>query len=79
MSSPITSFRDIIDRWPARASLAADLGLTPDIVRDWYRRDSIPAWRFDAVIDAAATRDFPGVTYTRLTELKKQAKEIKYG
>jgi hypothetical protein len=72
MSNPITSFQDVIELWPARSSLAADLDLPAHAVRDWHRRDSIPVWHFDDVVAAAARRDFPGVTYALLTKFKKQ-------
>lgn len=70
------SFREIIDLWPTRGEVGADVfrfrrnkrRRRPN-VRVWFARDSIPTWWFDAVVEAAQHRGFPDVTYPLLVTL----------
>lgn len=84
------SFRDVINLWPTREALHADLMAYPRRprgpgrkwkradVKGWAARDRIPPWWFDAVISAARTRGHPQVTYPLLTALYK-AREHRQG
>lgn len=71
----LTTFKSVVDLWPTRAALEADLlaqsGRAAP-VREWHKRDRIPAKWFDAVIAVAAKRGFEGVTYPLLAELYKK-------
>lgn len=71
------SFRDIIRFWPNRPALQNDLkklggAVKTAAVREWEVNDSIPPSWFDALIQAAAARGFPGVTYPLLSELARK-------
>lgn len=50
----ISSIKLLIDRWPSRKDLAADIGVSLDRVHKWAQTESIPA-RFHARILRAAT------------------------
>jgi hypothetical protein len=50
--------RSIIELWPARAALAADLGLPYTTVASWYARGRIPARYELALLRAAAARGY---------------------
>ena len=39
----LTSFRSIIDLWPSREEMAADVGAGSWAVRKWLKRDNIPS------------------------------------
>lgn len=52
----VQSFRHIIGLWPSPDALAVDIGAKVETVRKWRQRDSIPADRWLAVIDAAKAR-----------------------
>lgn len=80
MSKP-ASFTEVIDLWPTRGALQADLealtepGSKTPHARSWATRNSIPVVFFDAIIVAAVARGYPGVTYALLTEIRKAKKE----
>ncbi|HCZ00155.1 MAG: hypothetical protein A3D16_12250 [Rhodobacterales bacterium RIFCSPHIGHO2_02_FULL_62_130] len=53
----ISSIKLLIDRWPNRKDLAADIGVSPDRVHKWAQTESIPA-RFHArILRAASLRE----------------------
>ena len=43
MALSISSFRALIELWPSREGLAADIGAKPAAVSKWHQRDSVPA------------------------------------
>ena len=59
-----TRVKDLIDKWPSRAALAADLEavigepVSVDRVHKWAQADSIPSGFQAHVIEAAALRGF---------------------
>jgi hypothetical protein len=55
----IASFRDVIDLWPSRSSMAADAGVSLMAVHNWWRRDQIPGKYDAALIDAASQKNIP--------------------
>ena len=57
----------IIERWPSRAALAADVGRQVVVVHRWYQRGSIPARYFATMLAAAEERGIP-VTWRDLLE-----------
>jgi len=73
MATEIKSFRDLIELWPTREALAAEIGANSSTVSKWWQRDSVPAewWapilssevairarlRADALIDLASVEN----------------------
>ena len=49
-------FSDVIDLWPSARALAEDIGEKTASVHKWRQRDSIPAGKWLAVVDAAERR-----------------------
>lgn len=43
MALQINSFRALIEFWPSREAMAADIGAKPSAVSKWWQRDSVPA------------------------------------
>jgi hypothetical protein len=39
----LPSFQSIIDLWPSREAMAAEIGAKPAAVSKWWQRDSVPA------------------------------------
>ena len=53
------SEREILELWPSRSDLAADVGEKLDTVRKWIERGSIPKEKMQAVLEAARKRKIP--------------------
>lgn len=49
----------LIDLWPARRDLAADIGVMTDRVHKWAKSNAIPARFHLRVLQAAELRGFP--------------------
>lgn len=79
----ITNARDLVllwGPWPdAYANMAADLGCDPHVPRDWARRNSLPAERFDDIVNAARKRGFRQVTHAFLSKLARDCAEQRRG
>lgn len=60
------TFADVIALWASLSALAADLGVPYGVVKQWRRRNSIPADRWAGVVAAAQKRGFETVTADRL-------------
>lgn len=73
MNKPETHAQ-IVKLWPSFAEFAKDIGVKRDAGRMMFTRNSIPSWRFDAVIEALLRRGFPPLTYAELSAMAK-AKE----
>jgi hypothetical protein len=43
MTQQINSFRKLIELWPSRERMAADIGAKSSAVSKWWQRDSVPA------------------------------------
>lgn len=68
------TFREIIDLWPTRKLMAADVRLfrrrgKPPNIRVWYLRDRIPSWWLRPVVQAAERCGYEGVTFAALSAL----------
>lgn len=63
-----TSFRSIIELWPSRDAMAADIGAKAPAISKWWQRDSIPAEWWSAVLGTPKAAD-SGVTADLLTAL----------
>jgi len=46
----LSSFQSIIDLWPSREAMAADIGAKASAVSKWWQRDSVPAEWWSAVL-----------------------------
>lgn len=55
--SQIFSFREVIDLWPTREVLGAEIGLPPNSVSKWWQRDSIPAEWWTALLGLERARN----------------------
>jgi len=63
------SFRAVIELWPSREAMAAELGARPQAVSKWWQRNSIPsAWW--VLIVASPVARAAGVTGDVLLSLK---------
>lgn len=58
MTEPST-ITALIDLWPARRDLAADIGVMTDRVHKWAKSNAIPARFHLRVVMAAEERGFP--------------------
>lgn len=47
---------DILNRWPSRRAMAADVGKDIIVIHRWFQRESIPPEYDATLIDAAAQR-----------------------
>lgn len=64
-----TSFREVIDLWPSREALAAELpGVSNWNVSKWWQRDRLPAEYWVALTSTGRARD-AGVTADVLASL----------
>ena len=43
MALQISSFRALIELWPSREGMAAEIGAKSSAVSKWWQRDSVPA------------------------------------
>jgi|LakMenEpi03Aug12_release.lakeMendotaPanAssembly.Ray.scaffolds.fasta_scaffold417547_2 hypothetical protein len=53
------SITALIDLWPARRDLAADIGVAAERVHKWAQTNAIPAKFHYRVVTAAVARGFP--------------------
>ena len=68
----------IIRLWPSKEALASDIGEARHRVNMWHFRNSIPGYAFAAIVDAAARREFKGVTLQGLCDAAaKRRRRIK--
>lgn len=52
------SFRNVIDLWPSREVMAADVAAgSSSVVSKWWQRDSIPAEWWAAILDTAKANE----------------------
>jgi hypothetical protein len=63
------SFSDVISAWPGRGALAADCGTTYGVVKQWERRNSVPAEYWLRLIQGAEARGIRGLTLRLLAEI----------
>lgn len=57
--STLTSICTVIDLWPTRRDMAADIGVSTDRVHKWAKANAIPARFHLRVLEAATRRAFP--------------------
>ena len=69
---PPETIRDLIDLWPTRRYLAADVTTTVDRVHKWAAKNNIPSRYHQSVLLAARRRQFP-VDAERLIRLHAPA------
>lgn len=60
---------DIINLWPSLSCFAGDIDVPYVTAKAMRRRGSIPAGYWVRVVDRAASREIPEVTFARLAEL----------
>lgn len=70
----IATFRDLLLRLD-RSVLASDIGISPNTVASWLRRDRIPVHWWEQVIDAALVQGLTGVTFARLRRIEQRHAE----
>ena len=73
-SHKISSFRDVIGKWPKIADFAADIGVKEGTAKLMKFRDSIHSDHWKAVIRAAKIRGIRGVTPQLLIDLQAEKK-----
>jgi DNA-binding transcriptional regulator YiaG len=65
----ITTFRQLLDRWPHRDQIAADLGVSYNMVDGWHRRGRVPPEHWRGILASAEKRGIDGIDMTLLTVL----------
>jgi hypothetical protein len=68
-STPPSSFREVIARWPATRSFARDAGCSPTLVRQWRHRDFVPAHYWPRVVEGAGRRGIAFIDANLLAQL----------
>lgn len=68
MSDLPSSFRAVIELWPSREAMAADIGARSSAVSKWWQRDGIPAewWATVLSTDKAREKDITAEVLTGL-------------
>lgn len=66
------TFSEVIRAWPNRSAMAADLRVDYGLVKQWERRDSIPAAYWPALVERASDRSISGVTLEMLARLAER-------
>lgn len=70
ISTPLPdTVRALVDLWPTRAALAADIRSTKHRVDKWAQVNAVPAWFHAGLIRAAQARGFDFVTADLLVRL----------
>jgi hypothetical protein len=69
---PPDSFAALMERWPSQAALAADVGETPNLIRSWKFRNSIPPTHWRLLVEAAERRGIAGITLEHLAGLAER-------
>ena len=55
--SDLSTFRDVIELWPSREAMAADIGAGASAVSKWWQRDGIPAEWWSAILATGIAND----------------------
>ena len=63
------TFSDVLALWPSRAEVAADCGVSYGVVKQWWRRESVPPEYWTALIDGARKRGIKGLNSDMLAGL----------
>lgn len=63
------TFADVVQKWPSVAALSRDIGRSPNVVKQWRRRASIPPEYWLDVERAARRRGIEGVTVFAMAEI----------
>jgi propanediol dehydratase small subunit len=58
----MSDFKSILARWETRAALAADLQMPYDRIDQWWKRNTVPAKHWPALIKAAKSKGFDDIT-----------------
>ncbi len=68
-STPPSSFREVIGRWPATRFFARDAGCSALLVRQWRHRNFIPPQYWPGIVAAATRRGIAHVDADLLARL----------
>lgn len=63
------TYADIIGLWPSAEALGDDIGESGVTVRAWRNRNSIPAYRWLDIVEAADARGIAGITLDVLASI----------
>jgi hypothetical protein len=72
MVARMTTYTEIIDRWPSLTTYAADIGVRYGTAQVMRYRGSIPAKYWKRVVSAAAKRGIEGVTLDLLASIEAE-------
>lgn len=73
MTLEYETFSEIIDLWPTRRLLAADLDVTPEAVSRMHKRNSVHHSHWDNMEKSAEKHGIEGITYKLLSRVKVKA------
>ncbi len=63
------TFLDVIEKWPSTKALSLDVGAKHEAVKQWRKRNSIPATFWLPLEEAARRKGIEGVTLFTLAEI----------
>lgn len=63
------SFSELIDCFGGAAQMASEIDVPANTIRQWAARDSIPAWSWQGIVEAAKRRSIEAVTLELLASL----------
>lgn len=70
---------ELIDRFGGAAQMAAEIDVPANTIRQWAARDSIPAWSWQAIVEAGKRREIAEVTLEVLADLAARSRPMKSG
>jgi hypothetical protein len=68
------TFSDLVDGFGGAAKMAPQISESPNTIRQWVARGSVPARYWQQIIEAAQRLSVRGVTYAALAELANRKK-----
>lgn len=71
----LASFRSIIELWPSREAMAADIEAKAAAVSKWWQRDSVPAEWWSSLLATGIAVD-AGLNAEALTALAARKSEV---
>jgi len=68
---------ELIEQFGGAAQMATEIDVPANTIRQWAARDSIPAWCWQAIVEAAKRRSIEAVTLEVLADLAARARPSK--
>ena len=65
---------ELIERFGGAAQMAAEIDVPANTIRQWAARDSIPAWCWQTIVEAAKRRAIELVTLEVLADMAARSR-----